>query len=220
MLPSEWWVVKTGQGMSPGAPSGQGFASGCRPDCNRVNFEMWPSLGCPLHGSAKPLALLIRQYPHFWQKTALRSILRVCEEWMSEKVAEASMTIFASDPFLSLPLVSHNPPICPQVTRIQFVFFCVHIYRSLSKRPEKFNEYFEKILQKLNSNRYSNKIKYIVGDFNQDLIKHDDDSDCQNLIKNDLLKRCGTWWFHLSIRVMWQVILRVNETKKCFKQLL
>ena len=59
-----------------------------------------------------------------------------------------------------------------------------NVYRSPSKRPEKFNEYFETILQKLNSNRYANKIKYIVGDFNQDLIKHDDDLHCQNLINN------------------------------------
>ena len=42
------------------------------------------------------------------------------------------------------------------------------------------------ILQKLNSNRYANKIKfkYIVGDFNQGLIKHDDDIDRQNLIES------------------------------------
>ena len=57
-------------------------------------------------------------------------------------------------------------------------------YRSPSKKPEKFNNYFDLILQKLDSNRYANKIKYIVGDFNQDLIKHENDQDCQNLIDN------------------------------------
>ena len=51
-------------------------------------------------------------------------------------------------------------------------------------RPEKFNNLFDKILQKLNTNRYSNKIKYIVGDINQDLIKYDSETDCQNLIDN------------------------------------
>ena len=53
-----------------------------------------------------------------------------------------------------------------------------------SNRPENFNKLFDKILQKLNTNRYANKIKYIVGDFNQDLIKYDNDDDCQNLIDN------------------------------------
>ena len=41
-----------------------------------------------------------------------------------------------------------------------------------------------KLLYISNSNRYANKIKYIVGNFNQDLIKHDDDMDCQNLIES------------------------------------
>ena len=59
-----------------------------------------------------------------------------------------------------------------------------NVYRTPSKSPEKFNNYFNIILQKLNTNRYANKIKYIVGDFNQDLIKHDDNLDCQNLIDN------------------------------------
>ena len=51
-------------------------------------------------------------------------------------------------------------------------------------KPENFNILFDKILQKLTNKRYSNKIKYIVGDFNQDLIKYDNDADCQNLIDN------------------------------------
>ena len=44
--------------------------------------------------------------------------------------------------------------------------------------------HFDNILQKLNKKRYSIKIKYIVGDFNQDLIKYDNDVGCQNLIDN------------------------------------
>ena len=59
-----------------------------------------------------------------------------------------------------------------------------NIYRSPSAKPDKFNEFFETILQKLNNKRYSNKLTYIVGDFNQDLIKHNDDINCQNLIDN------------------------------------
>ena len=59
-----------------------------------------------------------------------------------------------------------------------------NVYRSPSNKPEKFNALFETILQKLNSNRYSNKVKYIVGDFNQDLIKFENDVDCQNLVDN------------------------------------
>ena len=61
-----------------------------------------------------------------------------------------------------------------------------NIYRSpaSSNKPEKFNNLFDKILQKLNTNRYANKIKYLVGDINQDLIKYDNDDDCQNLIDN------------------------------------
>ena len=57
-------------------------------------------------------------------------------------------------------------------------------YRTPSYQPDKFNKYFDALLQKLNSNRYKNKIKYIVGDFNQDLIKYDNNVDYQNLIDN------------------------------------
>ena len=60
----------------------------------------------------------------------------------------------------------------------------VNVYRSPSNKPEKFNDYFNLILQKLDTNRYANKNIYIAGDFNQDLIQHDDNSDCQNLINN------------------------------------
>ena len=59
-----------------------------------------------------------------------------------------------------------------------------NVYRSPSKTPEKFNKFYENILQKLDTNRYAHKIKVIVGDFNQDLIKHDSDNDCQTLIDN------------------------------------
>ena len=57
-----------------------------------------------------------------------------------------------------------------------------NVYRSPSNKPDKFNKLYDIILQKLNTNRYANKIKFIAGDFNQDLIKHDDDIECQNLI--------------------------------------
>ena len=59
-----------------------------------------------------------------------------------------------------------------------------NIYRSPSAKPDKFNEFFGTILQKLNNKRYSNKLIYIVGDFNQDLINYDNDLNCQNLIDN------------------------------------
>ena len=85
----------------------------------------------------------------------------------------------------------------PENTSGEFLFIkienCKHnrktvifgnVYRTPSMKPEKFNMIFDKILQKLTNKRYSNKIKYIVGDFNQDLIKYDNDADCQNLIDN------------------------------------
>ena len=61
-----------------------------------------------------------------------------------------------------------------------------NVYRSpaASNKPEKFNSFFDKILQKLNTNRYANKMKYLVGDFNLDLIAHESNVDCQNLIDN------------------------------------
>ena len=39
------------------------------------------------------------------------------------------------------------------------------------------------------NNTYSNKLIYIVGDFNQDLIKFENDNDCQNLVDN--VHNCG-----------------------------
>ena len=60
----------------------------------------------------------------------------------------------------------------------------VNVYRSPSSRPEQFNVLYNKVLQKLSNNRFSNKIKYIAGDINQDLINFDNDVDCQNLIDN------------------------------------
>ncbi len=59
-----------------------------------------------------------------------------------------------------------------------------NVYRSPSKNPQKFNNYFNLMLQKLDTNRYANNVKYIAGDFNQDLIKHDNDQNCLNLINN------------------------------------
>ena len=59
-----------------------------------------------------------------------------------------------------------------------------NVYRSPSAKPDLFNISFENILRKLNNNRYANKLKYIVGDFNQDLIKYDSNIDCQNLVDN------------------------------------
>ena len=57
------------------------------------------------------------------------------------------------------------------------------IYRSPSRKPDAFNELFETILQKLNRHT-KNKICYLVGAFNQDLIKHHTDANYQNLIDN------------------------------------
>ena len=57
-----------------------------------------------------------------------------------------------------------------------------NVYRSPSAKPTNFNILFENILQKLNNKRYSNKLKYIVGDFNQDLIEYEKDTDCKNLV--------------------------------------
>ena len=59
-----------------------------------------------------------------------------------------------------------------------------NVYRSPSCKPDKFNKLFDAILQKLGNNKYSNKITYIVGDFNQDLIKYENDIEYQNLIDN------------------------------------
>ena len=59
-----------------------------------------------------------------------------------------------------------------------------NIYRLSSAKPDLFNTTFENILRKLNTNRYANKSKYIVGDFNQDLIKYDSNINCQNLVDN------------------------------------
>ena len=58
-----------------------------------------------------------------------------------------------------------------------------NIYRSPSRKPDAFNELFETILQKLNRHT-KKKICYLVGDFNQDLIKHHTDANYQNLIDN------------------------------------
>ena len=46
-------------------------------------------------------------------------------------------------------------------------------------KPDSFNKLYDQVLNKLN--RHSKKLIYIAGDFNQDLIKHDQDMNCQNL---------------------------------------
>ena len=55
-----------------------------------------------------------------------------------------------------------------------------NIYRSPSRNPDSFNTLFDSVLQKLD--RHSKKLVYLVGDFNQDLIKYDHDINCQNLV--------------------------------------
>ena len=55
-----------------------------------------------------------------------------------------------------------------------------NVYRSPSHNPSLFNELLESVLQKLG--RHKNKHIVIVGDFNTDLIKHDNDINSQNLI--------------------------------------
>ena len=49
------------------------------------------------------------------------------------------------------------------------------IYRSPSRKPKAFNEHFKTISQRLNRFK-KNMICYLVGDFNQDLIKFDSDA--------------------------------------------
>ena len=56
-----------------------------------------------------------------------------------------------------------------------------NVYRSPSRNAEKFNALFENVLQKLDRHT-KNKLLYLVGDFNQDLIKYDTDANSQNLI--------------------------------------
>ena len=57
-----------------------------------------------------------------------------------------------------------------------------NVYRSPSLNPNKFNDLFNKVLQKLNKNLGKHTV--IVGDFNEDLIKHDDVISYQNLVDN------------------------------------
>ena len=59
-----------------------------------------------------------------------------------------------------------------------------NVYRSPSSKPDAFNELYNNILQKFDNNKYSNKTIYIFGDFNQDLIKYDNNINCQNLVDN------------------------------------
>ncbi len=55
-----------------------------------------------------------------------------------------------------------------------------NVYRSPSRKPDSFNLLFDSVLQKLN--RHAKKLVYIVGDFNQDLIRYDQDINSQNLV--------------------------------------
>ena len=56
-----------------------------------------------------------------------------------------------------------------------------NVYRSPSRNPEKFNSLLENVLQKL-QRHVKKKFLYLVGDFNQDLIKYDSDKNSQNLV--------------------------------------
>ena len=56
-----------------------------------------------------------------------------------------------------------------------------NVYRSPNRNPEQFNSLFEIILQKFNRH-IKKKLFYIVGDFNQDLIKYETNTTCQNLV--------------------------------------
>ena len=57
-----------------------------------------------------------------------------------------------------------------------------NVYRTPSLNPTSFNNLFDKVLQKLR--KQFNKHVTVVGDFNQDLIKHDENLHYQNLIDN------------------------------------
>ena len=56
-----------------------------------------------------------------------------------------------------------------------------NVYRSPSRKPNKFNELFGSVLQKLG--RHNKKHIIIVGDFNVDLIKYEHDINAQDLIE-------------------------------------
>ena len=58
-----------------------------------------------------------------------------------------------------------------------------NVYRSPCRNPQAFNTLFNAVLQKLRRHT-KNKTCHIVGDFNQDLIKYDTDSNCQSLVDN------------------------------------
>ena len=57
-----------------------------------------------------------------------------------------------------------------------------NVYRSPALHPDKFNDLFNKVLQKLHKD--FSKHVCIVGDFNEDLIKHDQNTSYQNLVDN------------------------------------
>ncbi|MCP4456642.1 MAG: endonuclease/exonuclease/phosphatase family protein, partial [Cytophagales bacterium] len=93
-----------------------------------------------------------------------------------------------------------NPNPDPTNTSGEFQFIKIHqckgfnstkiianIYRSPSRNVESFNNLLESILQKLD--RHSRKHMLLSGDFNIDLIKHDNNSSYQNLI--DIMSNNG-----------------------------
>lgn len=56
-----------------------------------------------------------------------------------------------------------------------------NVYRSPSRKANSFIELYEAVLHRVQS-RHSNKLIYVVGDLNIDLIKHSTDSACRDLI--------------------------------------
>ena len=56
-----------------------------------------------------------------------------------------------------------------------------NVYRSPSRKASSFIELYEAVLHRVQS-KHSNKLIYVVGDLNLDLIKHSTDSACRDLI--------------------------------------
>ena len=56
-----------------------------------------------------------------------------------------------------------------------------NVYRSPSRNAEKFNMLLENVLQRLHRHT-KKKLLYLVGDFNQDILKYNTDTNSQNLI--------------------------------------
>ena len=101
---------------------------------------------------------------------------RVCEEDSIKKITPYSEPDNTSGEFQFIKLLN-----CKNSRKTVILG---NVYRSPSCKPDKFNTFFDTILQKLGNKKFSNKLTYIVGDFNQDLIQLEDNSDYQNLIDN------------------------------------